>query len=53
MMCNVILGLCVVGGMQVGPDVYVLQVMDAEQSIHDVAVHIPNRKKMTEISEAY
>ena len=53
MMCNVILGLCVVGGMQVGPDVYVLQVMDVEQSIHDVAVHMPNRKKMTEISETY
>lgn len=52
MMCNVILGLCVVGGLQIGPDAYVVQVMDAEQSIHDVVIRMPERKKMTKMFES-
>ena len=53
MMCNVILGLCVVGGLQIGPDAYVVQVMDAEQSIHDVVIRMPERQNLTKISEVY
>ena len=38
MICNFVLGLCVVGGMQVGPDKYLLEIMDADQIVHSIVI---------------
>ena len=36
MICNFVLGLCVVGGMQVGPEVYQLEIIDAGGTVHKI-----------------
>lgn len=36
MICNFVLGLCVVGGMQVGPGVYQLEIIDAGGTVHKI-----------------
>ena len=36
MICNFVLGLCVVGGMQVGPGVYQLEIIDAGGTVHRI-----------------
>ena len=44
MICNFVLGLCVVGGMQVGPGVYQLEIIDAGGTVHKI---------LTKMSEVY
>lgn len=36
MICNFVLGLCVVGGMQVGPGVYQLEIIDSGGTVHKI-----------------
>lgn len=51
-LCNFLLGLCVVGGVQVGPDKYMLQVMDIDQNIHNIMIHHQDHGEFsTKISE--
>ena len=44
MICNFVLGLCVVGGMQVGPGVYQLEIIDSGGTVHKI---------LTKMSEVY
>lgn len=39
MMCDVILGLCIVGGMQTSPDKYTLEILDANNRVHSVVLN--------------
>ena len=51
-LCNLMLGLCIVGGVQVGPEKYMLQVMDVDHNIHNLVIHHQDEGEFsTKISE--